>query len=69
MLRRYLVESYYNTCRITGLWSTQAKVEGIVLKGAWHTGSDSSVLTIPLGGIRPHPIVCRPSVCVGLREQ
>ena len=27
-----------------GLWSTQAKVVGIVLKAAWHWGSDSSVV-------------------------
>jgi len=25
-----------------GLWSTQAKVEGIVLKAAWHRGRDCS---------------------------
>jgi len=28
---------------LTGLWSTQAKVESIVLKAAWHWGSDSVV--------------------------
>ena len=33
----------------SGLWSTQAKVEGIVLKAAWHWGSDSSVINDPLG--------------------
>jgi len=32
-----------------GLWSTQAKVEGIVLKAAWHWGRDCSVLNDPLG--------------------
>jgi len=32
-----------------GLWSTQAKVESIVLKAAWHWGSDSSVVNDPLG--------------------
>ena len=31
-----------------GLWSTPAKVEHIVLKAAWHWGSDSSVLNDPL---------------------
>jgi len=31
-----------------GLWSTQAKVEGIMLKAAWNWGSDSSVLNNPL---------------------
>jgi len=29
---------------LTGLWSTQAKVEGIVPKAVWHWGSDSSVV-------------------------
>jgi len=32
-----------------GLWSTQAKVEGNVLKAAWHWGRDSSVVNNPLG--------------------
>jgi hypothetical protein len=32
-----------------GLWSTQAKVEGIVPTAAWHWGSDSSVVNDPLG--------------------
>jgi len=32
-----------------GLWSTQTKVEGIVLKAAWHWGSDISVINDPLG--------------------
>jgi len=35
--------------RLTGLWSTQAKVEGIVLKAAWQWGSDGSVVNGPLG--------------------
>ena len=43
---------------LSGLWSTQTKVEGIVLKAAWHWGSDS-VLTVPVGNqTAPH--------CVGL---
>ena len=29
---------------LTGLWCTQATVEGIVLKAAWHWGRDSSVI-------------------------
>jgi hypothetical protein len=37
------------TCWLTGLWSTQAKVEGIVLSAAWHWGRDSSVINDPLG--------------------
>jgi len=34
---------------LTGLWSTHAKVEGIVLKAAWHWGSDISVVNDCLG--------------------
>jgi len=34
---------------LTGLWSTQANVESIMLKAAWHWGSDSSVANNPLG--------------------
>jgi len=49
-----------------GLWSTQAKVESIVLKAAWHWGSDSRVVN-GTQGTRPHLIACRPSVRVGLR--
>ena len=45
----YPVEGYYNTRWLTGLWSTQAKVDGIVLKAAWHWGDDSSVINDPLG--------------------
>jgi hypothetical protein len=43
-----------------GLWSTQAKVEGIMLKAAWHWGSDSSVINDPLGEQGCTPL------CVGL---
>jgi len=32
-----------------GLWSTQAKVVGIVLKATWHWGRDSSVENDSLG--------------------
>ena len=32
-----------------GLWSTQAKVEGIVLKAAWNWVRDCSVFNDPLG--------------------
>jgi hypothetical protein len=45
----YPVEGCYNTCWLTGLWFTQAKVEGIVLKAAWHWGSDNNVINNPLG--------------------
>jgi len=34
----YPDESYHHKGWLTGLWSTQAKVEGIVLKAAWHWG-------------------------------
>jgi hypothetical protein len=33
---------------LMGLWSTQAKVEGIVPKAAWHWIRDSSVVNDPL---------------------
>jgi hypothetical protein len=39
----------YDTRWLTGLWSTQAKVEGIVQRAAWHWGRDSSVVNDPLG--------------------
>jgi hypothetical protein len=45
----YPVEDYYGPCWPKGLWCTQAKVEGIVLKAAWHCCSDSSVVNGPLG--------------------
>ena len=38
----------YDTCWQMGLWSTQAKVEGTMLKAAWQLGSDS-VVNDPLG--------------------
>jgi hypothetical protein len=44
------VEGYYHTRWLTGFWSTQAKVDGIMLKAAWHWGSDSSVANDPLEG-------------------
>lgn len=49
MGREHPVEGYYDTCWLTGQWSTQAKVEGIVLKVAWHWDSDSSAINDPLG--------------------
>jgi len=42
-------EGYYDICWLTGLWCTQAKVEGIVLNSAWQWGSSSSVVNDPLG--------------------
>ena len=49
MWRVYPDGGCYNTCWLAGLWSTQVKVEVIVLKGAWHWGSDSSVVNDPVG--------------------
>jgi hypothetical protein len=43
------LEGNYDTHWHAGLWSTQAKVEGIVLNAAWHWGRDSSVVNDPLG--------------------
>jgi len=45
--RRYPVQGYYDTHWLTRLWSTQANVEGIILKAAWHWGSGSSVINNP----------------------
>jgi len=47
--RGYLVEGYYNTCWLTRLWPTQAKVEGIELKAAWHWGINNRVINGHLG--------------------
>ena len=66
MWRGYPVEGYYDTHWLMGLWSTQAKVESIVLKATWHWGSDSSVVNDSLGRTRPHTTVFKPSVCEGL---
>jgi hypothetical protein len=49
MWRVYPVEDCYDTCWLMGLWSTQAKVESIVPRAAWHWGSDCSVVNDPLG--------------------
>jgi hypothetical protein len=45
----YTLSRVTTTRWLTGLWSTQTKVEGIVLQAAWHWGSDSSVIKDPLG--------------------
>jgi len=47
--RVYLDGGCYDTHWLTGLWSTQAKVEGNVLRAAWHWSRDSSVVHDPLG--------------------
>ena len=48
------------TCWLMGLWSTQAKAEGITLMVACHWNSDSSVINDPLGEPGRTPL------CVGL---
>jgi hypothetical protein len=49
------VKGCYDTRWLTGLRSTQAKVEGIVLKAAWQWGSDCTVVNDPLGNqAAPH---------------
>ena len=48
-VERYPGEGYYNTHWLMGLWSTQARVEGIVLKAVWHLGRVCSVINVTLG--------------------
>ena len=48
MWRGYPVESYYDTRWLMGPWSTPVKVKGIMLKAAWHCGSDSCIVNDPL---------------------
>jgi hypothetical protein len=56
-------EGCYDTSWLTGPWSTQAKVEGIVPKAAWHWGRHSSVVNDSLGEPgRTQFYVCLPSV-------
>jgi len=45
----YPVGGCYDTRWLMELWPTQAKVEGIVPRAAWHWGRDSSVINDPLG--------------------
>jgi len=58
--RGHPIEGYYNTQWLTGPWSTPAKVEGIVLKAAWHWSSDSSVANNPLGEPGHTPVYVGP---------
>jgi len=49
---------------LTGLWSTQTKVEGIVLKAAWHWVRDCNVVNHPLGETGRTPFYAGlPSTC------
>jgi hypothetical protein len=43
------VGGYYDTCWPVGLWSTQAKVESIMLKAALQWVSNSNVVNDPVG--------------------
>ena len=52
-------EGCYDTRWLLGLWSTQAKVEGIVLKAAWHWGRDCSIVNDPLGEPGHTPLYVR----------
>jgi hypothetical protein len=45
----YPDNGYFDTCWIAGLWSTQVKVEGILLKAAWHWVNDSRVVNDLVG--------------------
>jgi len=47
--RVYPVGGCYDTHWLTGVWSTEAKVEGIMSRAAWHWGRDSSNVNDPLG--------------------
>ena len=49
MWRVYPVGGCYDKRWLTGFWSTQAKVEGIMPRAAWHWSSDSSVTNDPFG--------------------
>ena len=49
MWRGYTVEGYHDIHWLAWLWSAQVKVEGIVLKAAWHWGRDCSVANDSLG--------------------
>jgi len=59
--RAYPDEGCYYTPWLRGPWSTQAKVEGIVLKAAWHWGRDCSVVNDPLEKPGRSPFL--PSAC------
>ena len=56
MWRAYSEEGCYDTGWLTGLWSTQAKVEGILPKDAWHWGRECSALNDPLEEPGRHPL-------------
>jgi hypothetical protein len=51
--------------RQTGLWSTEAKVRGIVPRAAWHWSGDSSVPNDPFGAQGSTPSYVCPSPAWG----
>lgn len=61
-MRGTSIEGYYDTRWLTGLWSAQAKVQGIVLKAVRHWGSNFSDVNVPLG--KPG----NTTLCVGLQS-
>ena len=70
MWRVHPVEGYKNTRWLTELRSTQAKMEGIVLKAAWHWGGDSSVVYDHLGEPGHTPLyVGLPSACESMDSE
>ena len=50
------VEGYYVTRWLTGLCSTQARVEGNVMNAAWNWGNNCSIVNDPLGEPGPTPM-------------
>ena len=56
MWRLYPDGGCYDTCWLTGLWFTQAKVEGIVPKSARQGGRDKTIINDPLGEPGPTPL-------------
>ena len=62
MWRLYTVWRSYDNRWLTGLWSTQAKVEGIVPKAAWHCSRVNSAVNDPFGEPGHTPLyICLPS--------
>jgi hypothetical protein len=55
-MERHIKTQAFSVSWQTGHWSTQAKVEGIVLLAAWHWVSDRSVVNDPLGEPGSTPI-------------
>ena len=56
MWRELRAEGCYDIHWLKGFWSTPAKLEGNVLKAAWHWGRDCSVVYDALGEIGRTPL-------------